>query len=57
VEYNTGAKELYDLSSDPYELESLHRSADPVLIESLKSRLEALKACVGESCREAEDAP
>ena len=29
VEYQTGEKELYDLSADPYELESLHESADP----------------------------
>lgn len=57
VEYDTEEKELYDLSSDPYELESLHASVDPTLIESLKSRLEALTACAEESCRKAEDEP
>jgi arylsulfatase A-like enzyme len=57
VEYAQGDEEFYDLSSDPYELESLHGSADPALIESLRYRLEDLKACAGESCREAEDAP
>lgn len=57
VEDDPGDRELYDLSSDPDELESLHASADPTLIESLKARLEALKACAGQSCREAEDSP
>jgi N-acetylglucosamine-6-sulfatase len=55
VEHDNGEKELYDLSSDPYELESLHETADPALIEDLKSRLEALKTCSGETCRTAED--
>ncbi len=57
VEYAPGNKELYDLSSDPYELESLTASAKPVLVDSLRSRLETLKSCAGQSCREAEDAP
>ena len=57
VEYETGEKELYDLQDDPYELESLHESADPALVEDLKARLEVLKSCSEEGCREAEDAP
>ncbi len=57
VEHATGEKELYNLSSDPYELESQHKTAEPALAESLKSRLEALRDCVGESCRDAEDVP
>jgi N-acetylglucosamine-6-sulfatase len=57
VQHAQGDEELYDLSSDPYELESLHASADPALVESLRSRLEDLKACAGESCREAENTP
>ncbi len=56
VEYNNGERELYDLEADPYELESLHESADPSLLEDLKARLEALKNCSEEGCREAEDA-
>jgi N-acetylglucosamine-6-sulfatase len=51
VEHTQGDEELYDLSSDPYELESLHASADPMLVESLRSRLEELKACAGKSCQ------
>lgn len=57
VEYGNGEEELYDLEADPYELESLHESADPSLIEDLKTRLEALKDCSGDGCREAEGAP
>ena len=57
VEHENGEKELYDLQNDPYELESLHESADPALIEGLKAKLEALKSCSEEGCREAEDAP
>jgi arylsulfatase A-like enzyme len=53
VEHENGEKELYDLQNDPYELESLHESADPALIEDLKAKLEALKSCSEEGCREA----
>jgi N-acetylglucosamine-6-sulfatase len=56
VEYQTGEKELYDLSVDPYELESIHESADPALVEYLKAKLDALKSCSKEGCRGAEDA-
>jgi arylsulfatase A-like enzyme len=55
VEYANGEKELYDLNSDPYELESLVDTADPALLENLSSRLAALKVCAEASCREAED--
>ncbi len=56
VEYDNGDVELYDLEADPYELESIHESADPTLLENLKAKLEALKSCSEEGCREAEDA-
>ena len=57
VDYDNGDVELYDLQSDPYELENLHKSVDPALLEDLKARLEALRDCSEEGCREAEDAP
>ena len=56
VEYGNGEEELYDLSADPYELENIYNSADPTLIEDLETRLEALRDCSGDECREAEDA-
>jgi N-acetylglucosamine-6-sulfatase len=55
VEHASGERELYDLRDDPYELRSLHESADPVLVGNLKSRLEALSGCARQSCRDAED--
>ncbi len=55
VEYETGDKELYDLETDPYELESIHESAEPSLLEDLKARLDALRSCAEAGCREAED--
>ncbi len=58
VEYNNGEKELYDLRADPYELDNIYyESADPSLLEDLKAKLDALKSCSEEGCREAEDAP
>ena len=55
VEHENGEKELYDLANDPYELENVYESADPALVEDLKARLEALRGCSGDGCREAED--
>ncbi len=55
VEWDDGKKELYDMYTDPYQLQSLH--ADPEkagLIAQLSSRLETLKSCSGDSCRTAE---
>ncbi len=57
VEYENGEIELYDLEADPYEMESIHESADPALVEDLKARLEALRDCSEEGCRETEDDP
>ena len=56
VEYGNGERELYDLQNDPYELENVYEKADPALVEDLKGRLEALKECAGDGCRDAEDA-
>ncbi len=55
VEYATGEKELYDLRLDPQELTSIHSSASPTLLSSLKARLDALKSCAGAGCKVAED--
>src|SRR5215216_3354212 len=57
VEYKAGERELYDLRKDPYELHSLHDSADPDLISKLDARLDALRDCAGKGCRTAEDGP
>ena len=55
VEYQTGERELYDLSTDPYELTNIYASASPALLSDLKARLDALKSCAGAECKRAED--
>ncbi len=51
VERASKEYELYDRVADPYELESLHRTADPALMASLAARLHELTACHGAACR------
>jgi hypothetical protein len=57
VEYSTGERELYDLTTDPDELQNIASSADPGLISELHSRLDALRTCAAQSCRDSEAAP
>lgn len=49
VEYQSGETEYYDLSEDPYQLESRPEDAPPELVE----RLDDLKDCSGDECRKA----
>jgi arylsulfatase A-like enzyme len=51
VEWHTGERELYDTRSDPYEIESLHASAAPELMNRLSERLGELMTCAGRNCR------
>ena len=53
IRYTDGAAELYDLERDPHELRSIRDEA-PMLAERAEAQLDALLACHGESCREAE---
>lgn len=53
VEYSGGARELYYLKSDPYELTDRYKANSPPA--ALASRLKALKACTGDACRAAEN--
>jgi hypothetical protein len=61
VEYSSGARELYDLEDDPYELRNRYRAATPP--SGLVSRLDALKTCSADAtapavtCQAAEDRP
>jgi hypothetical protein len=55
IEYlGTGRRELYDLRTDPYQLNNLSSTAPVTLLRSLAARLNALRACAGASCRAAE---
>ena len=52
VEHATGERELYDLNSDPFQLESLHD--DPSYAaqrDAMAARLAELRQCAGASCR------
>jgi arylsulfatase A-like enzyme len=57
IEYITGESELYDLQSDPYELQNIASTADPALLEKLHAQLTELLPCRGENCRIVEDQP
>jgi N-acetylglucosamine-6-sulfatase len=55
IEYGDGFKELYDLNTDPYELNnSYDANSAPA---DLATRLQALKDCASATCRTAEDGP
>jgi arylsulfatase A-like enzyme len=54
VQWKTGDRELYDLRKDPYELESIHKSADTLLTARLRTRLRMLATCEGSTCRATE---
>lgn len=51
VEYSTGERELYDLTTDPDQMQNAIGSADPGLVQQLAGRLAALRACRGVACR------
>jgi arylsulfatase A-like enzyme len=55
VEYWTGVRELYDLDSDPYELENIASTAPAQLLAGLSSVVRDLSTCEGAACRAAEE--
>src|SRR5690606_27081826 len=55
VEYGNGERELYDLRGDPFQLDNVAASAEPLLLRQLSSRLAELSTCAGPSCRKIED--
>ena len=50
-ELESNERELYDMRSDPYQLSSLHRRADPALMATLSARLAQITTCRRASCR------
>jgi arylsulfatase A-like enzyme len=57
VEYASGEKELYDRTTDPYQLQSIHQTANSTTLTNLHNRLQSLKVCAEASavtCRKAE---
>ena len=57
VEYRNGAREYYDLDTDPAELESLADRLPRSYLDALAARARALAACRGEGCRQLESRP
>jgi arylsulfatase A-like enzyme len=56
VQHSSGEQELYDLTADPNQLQSLH--ADPrfaAVKADLAARLARLRTCVGDACRRGPD--
>ncbi|GGS91918.1 sulfatase [Planobispora rosea] len=54
VRYETGEYQLYDLVGDPYQLRNLAGLVSPAVIAEFDRRLDALAACSGAGCREAD---
>ena len=50
--FANGDTSLYDLRQDPYQVSSVHRTADPGLLQALTARLSILANCRGQACRE-----
>jgi arylsulfatase A-like enzyme len=51
AEYSTGERQLFDVTTDPFELHNLAATADPALLTRLSGRLAHLAACSGKTCR------
>ncbi len=54
VEYKTGEHELYDLRTDPHQLDNFYDRAPGDLLRRLNAQLDSLRQCEAEGCRAAE---
>lgn len=43
--------EVYNLTSDPYQLENIVKKVDPTVLQAMNQRLIKLQSCEGDSCR------
>lgn len=43
--------EMYDLKSDPHQLENVVKKVDPSVLQVMNQRLIKLQSCQGQSCR------
>lgn len=57
VKYETGERELYDLSKDPYELSNLVQKTPNPLLREYQRRLDALASCSARECEQLENLP
>uniref|UniRef100_A0A3Q3WD40 N-acetylglucosamine-6-sulfatase n=1 Tax=Mola mola TaxID=94237 RepID=A0A3Q3WD40_MOLML len=44
--------EVYDLASDPHQLENIVKKVDPAILQVMNQRLIKLQSCVGVTCRD-----
>ena len=51
TELESNERELYDMRTDPYQMDSLHRKADPAVVRALSARLAQLAGCKRAACR------
>jgi N-acetylglucosamine-6-sulfatase len=51
-EFASGEISLYDFRQDPFQVDSLHQTANPELIRAWSARLSALATCSGQTCRD-----
>lgn len=54
AENSNGFRELYDRLRDPYELDNIAPSSDPILLSHFSAWLKTLVSCSAASCRSAE---
>lgn len=44
--------EMYNMSSDPHQLENIVKKVDPSILQIMNQRLIKLQSCVASSCRD-----
>uniref|UniRef100_A0A8C4E1N0 N-acetylglucosamine-6-sulfatase n=1 Tax=Dicentrarchus labrax TaxID=13489 RepID=A0A8C4E1N0_DICLA len=44
--------EVYNLTSDPHQLENIVKKVDPTILQAMNQRLIKLQSCAGDSCRD-----
>lgn len=49
---NQSFVEVYNLTSDPHQLENIVKKVDPALLQVMNQRLIKLQSCMGDSCRD-----
>ena len=57
VIYKTDEVEVYNIKTDPYELQNIASTIDPNFLKQLGERVNHLATCKADSCRAAENAP
>ena len=55
VEYDYGARQLFDTRADPYEQHDIIDTAKPSTVQALSRQLGALERCRGSGCQRLEN--